>query len=325
MNDREMKDLLCREGNRYSFIQAVRLLRTVLEASCGTETDLWERIRVRPDLSLSFPETDLTAIEERDGRFLITATFLGLYGASSPLPAFYTEDLLDEQSMDNSISRDFLDIVNSRLYSLFFECWAHYKLFFKVTEKPEKASIDRLYCLLGLGSESLQNSMEDSLEMVRYAGLLTQYPRSAESLRCILSDAIGEKKIRVEQCVPRLVEIPGDQLFLLGDSGNRLGEDAYIGEEFPDCTGKIRISIGPVGPERLGTYFPDRELYDRIGRIVKFYLDQPVVWDLEVLVSEAGSTMQLGSPGSGRLGWNTWTYSAEYYSGVKSVIFPETN
>jgi len=38
---------------------------------------------------------------ERDGhRFLITATFLGLYGVSSPLPTFYTEDLMDEASQD---------------------------------------------------------------------------------------------------------------------------------------------------------------------------------------------------------------------------------
>lgn len=318
----ELKKTLCRDGRRYSFIQVIRLLRLILKNQGVPERDFWKMIRLRPDLSLAFPDTDIVAVEEQDDHFRISATFLGLYGTSSPLPSFYTEDLLEEESNDAGISRDFLDIINSRLYSLLFQCWTQYKMFYKVLEEPEDSTIHRLFCLLGFESRSLQEKISDPLSMMRYAGLLTQFPRSAESLRCMLSDAVGESRIVIDQCVARLVAIPEDQHFLLGISGSSLGEEMYLGEQVVDSAGKFRIRIGPVSPEKLEQYRPGRELFARIRELVNYYLDQPALWDLEIVVSEGGGAMQISSPESGRLGWNTWTFTQEANIGERSVVFP---
>src|SRR3546814_3878702 len=102
---------LLKEGHRYAFFQALRLLRLYMG-----EQAFAQHVRVRPRLDLSFPENDIEHIA-RDGDTLhITANFFGLYGVTSPLPTFYTEDLIDERLAGASNSRAFLDILHAALY-----------------------------------------------------------------------------------------------------------------------------------------------------------------------------------------------------------------
>ena len=118
-----INDLLSR-GHEFSFTQVMRLARTVLGPGGARELpDVpWqERVRVRPDLSLAFPASDVVRVEQDGTDLLVETTFLGLYGSSSPLPTHYTEDLMDEASADSSVSRDFLDILHQRLYQLYFQ------------------------------------------------------------------------------------------------------------------------------------------------------------------------------------------------------------
>src|SRR5690606_24804533 len=92
--DAALKARLLKSGGRYAFFQAWRLLRLMGQAQAGSPVD----IRVRPNLTLDFPGTDLNSIEQLGpNRYRLTANFLGLYGVTSPLPNFITEDLLDEQ------------------------------------------------------------------------------------------------------------------------------------------------------------------------------------------------------------------------------------
>ena len=187
----------------FSFLQAVRLLRQTHGGRGAVEAErfLRERLRVRALLSLGFPPTDLTEVEDLPGasdseegasgaphRFRLTATFLGLYGPSSPLPTFYTEELLDEQSDDRSVSRDFLDVVGDGFFTLFFLAWTRHRLSLKVCEEGDEPTLERLYSLLGLGDPKVRAIFESPGQLLRAAGLLTQFPRSAAGLRGLLAD-----------------------------------------------------------------------------------------------------------------------------------------
>jgi predicted component of type VI protein secretion system len=88
---------LLKEGHAFSFFQVMRLLRFFIRQSSGAPkslSDLDQKIRIKPNLSLAFPASDVECIEEledHDGaQFLITVNFMGLYGSVSPLPTFYT-------------------------------------------------------------------------------------------------------------------------------------------------------------------------------------------------------------------------------------------
>ncbi|UCG67883.1 MAG: type VI secretion system baseplate subunit TssG, partial [Deltaproteobacteria bacterium] len=129
-----LKHELLEKGPAFSFFQIIRLLRLFSLKSSRTQkppSDFSETIRIKPNLSLAFPASDVESVQEvgdpEDPRFLITANFLGLYGSASPLPTFYTEDLIDEAAQDESVTRDFIDILNQRLFALLFECWGKYR------------------------------------------------------------------------------------------------------------------------------------------------------------------------------------------------------
>ena len=107
---------------------------------------------MRPELSLAFPASDISSIEElpSGNGYQITATFFGLYGASSPLPAFYTEDLFSDARKDSTAARDFIDILHRRLYLLLVESWKKYRLFVQVTEGESQSYLAMLYAIAGL-------------------------------------------------------------------------------------------------------------------------------------------------------------------------------
>jgi type VI secretion system protein ImpH len=313
-----IEESLLRFGHRYSFIQALRLLRYFLSVTPGRlpdEEGFARTVRVRPELSLDFPNTDITTIAELpgdDSHYLVTATFLGLYGVSSPLPTFYTEDLMDEASQDMTVMRDFLDIVNAPFYPLFFRCWSKYRQAVKVVEEDDPSYLERLFCLLGPGTEKLRSEISNTHALLRYIGLFTQCPRSALSLKTLLCDALDTRRLDIIQCVSRLAVIPEDQRCVLGASGVNLGVDTYLGSEMEDRMGAFRVRIGPVEAETFRRFFPDRSDFFVLQGLIHLYLDQPLEWDLEVAL-DAGElgTVCLGGPHWCRLGWETWVFSGE--------------
>lgn len=317
----EIINELIENSRSFSFVQAVRLLlhqcvRGSDEAATGKKI-LENHIRIRPELSLNFPGTDITGVDitrknpDSPIRFLITATFLGLYGSSSPLPTFYTEDLIDEFNDDKSIKRDFMDIINYALYPIFFKIWSKHRLFYKICEEQDEQVIEMLYSLLGLEDKQARSRIKKIDRYFRYTGLSLQFPRSAEGLESIVSDGFDLKdRVQINQCVPRTVKIPEDQHALLGQSSCTLGEDAVIGRTVNDISGKFQIRIKDADSDTLHTFLPDRDAFVELRQLVEFYVNQPLDWELAVEVKE--NQIQTAQPGNSQwshLGWNTWLMS----------------
>lgn len=305
----------------YSFFQAVRMLR---RWACGPDggfsspDDFYRsRLRIRPHLSLGFPATDMTdigwqALSEDDYRIQITATFLGLYGTGSPLPTFYTEELLDEASDDRTVSRDFLDIFNHDFYIHFFKAWSRYRLMFKVLEEEDADYIERLYCLLGLGHKELRRALPHHDRALRYIGLFTQFPRSALGLKTMLADLLAGPRVAVRQCVHRWVAIPADQRLVLGEQGCTLGEDSWLGQQVMDRMGKVVVEVHELSADAFHELLPGEALYSQVESLTGFYLVDPVEHDLSLSVRpEEVQTLQPGAGRWARLGYDTWIFAGD--------------
>jgi type VI secretion system protein ImpH len=323
---------LLKKGHEFSFFQVMRLIRLLgrgPERSGVQEEGEKENVRVRPELSLAFPAADVAKIEETAGEgfgYRVTTTFLGLYGSSSPLPTFYTEDLLEEAEGDSSVSRDFLDIIHHRLFSLFFRCWTKYRLFLQVVEEKNLRDLERLFCLLGLGEEELRREIPEPLFLLRYIGLFTQFPRSASGLETLLQDSLGGVPVDIMPCLLRRVKIPADQRFSLGITANLLGQDSFLGEEIDDRMGKIRLQIGPLNAQIFHDLLPGRPQYQKLAFLTKFYLVEPLEYDIELILTKGEvKTACLGAPKWSGLGCDTWTFSGEYAEEVKAVFPPQNN
>jgi type VI secretion system protein ImpH len=314
----------------YSFFQAIRLLKlwTGKTSEPDAQSFYDDILRVRPHLSLSFPGSDMTEIEilppVKEGeqtQIGLEATFLGIYGTGSPLPTFYTEELLEERSDDKSVSRDFLDILGNRTYIHFYRAWSKYRLMVKALDEEDRDYLDRLYCLLGLGHEELRTKLSRPSAALRYIGLFTQYPRSALGLKTMLADAVDASGVDVEQCVHRWVPIPADQRNCLGTTGCSLGEDCWVGSLVEDRMGKITVEFNGLKATQFHELLPGRELNYHVESLIGMYLVEPVEHDLRLKL-EPGEVQPArpGQPLWSRLGYDTWILS-QGYSGEAEVTF----
>ena len=321
---------LLRDGHEFSYFQTLRLLR--LFSREGSRKSVFEPIesliRVRPHLSLAFPPADVKRIEENDDedgpRFVAVANFLGLYGSSSPMPTFYTEDLMDEAAEDESTARDFFDVVNGRLFQLLFKCMMKYNQFLQIAEEDNDENIERLYCMLGLGDAPLRMDLSEPRRLIRYIGLFTQYPRSALGLQTLLSDALGKAPVNIVPCLYRRAKIPEDQRMKFGGPVGTLGVDAVVGEEIDDRMGKFRVQVGPLKRDLFPKFFPGSRLYEDMVALTRLYVLDPLEFDMEVILA-AGEARQicLGAPEWSRLGWDTWSFSGDELGEVRVQFSPE--
>lgn len=318
-----LEQALLKEGTAFSFFQAFRLLKALDAGEPGKQTE----IRIRPELTLGFPASDIVRIERLDGDqalYRMTVSFLGLYGVSSPLPTFYTEDLIDEQSEDESVNRDFLDFINQRLYELLYQAWSKSRQHLRIVEDKDSQALERLFCLVGLGEASQQRELRSPERLIRYAGLFTQFPRSALGLRALLRDAMGLKALDIEQCIPRWVPIPEEQRARLGGRSSRLGSDIYVGRAVLDRMGKFRIHIGPLTRRKFQELMPGMPKHDLLLTLIRLYVSDALEYDLHMamLPGEAQKTC-LGGAQWSVLGLDTWVFSRASIGAVDVTFHPE--
>jgi type VI secretion system protein ImpH len=327
----DLKLSLLKEGSSYSFYQAIRLLRQYTAVDSSTQNraqQSLDAIKIVPNLSLAFPAADVETIEEIDdsqnGNFKLTANFLGLYGSSSPLPTFYTEDLINESGDEEYAAKDFIDIIHQRLYKLLFKSWLKYRQFQQISEEKDTAHLERLFCLLGLGEKIYREDFEDPYQLLRYIGLFSQSPRSAMGLKTLLEDAL-DIPIEVIPNVHRKAKIPDDQRIQLGNPEIRLGQDSFLGQELEDRMGKFRLKIGPLDEPAYRSFFPGSKLYNKLVSLTDLFVTDPLDYDIDVSMASAqAQTVCLGGSEWASLGLDTWIFSGHTAEETTSRFYPHS-
>jgi type VI secretion system protein ImpH len=307
---------LVTKGCNFSFFQAVQLLeRHAPEAArVGYQGPASrECIRFRPDTSLAFPAADIEQIapypddQDHSNRFRITTTFLGLYGSSSPLPAYFSEQILWDEGYRRNV-RDFLDLFHHRLISLFYRAWTKYRYHITFKKGGADPLSTRLLSMLGLDEVSAREERAiPAIRFLRYAGALTLHPRSASVLQGVLVDFFDGLSVSVQSFQKRRVRIQEDQQNRLGARNCALGSDCTVGGTIEDCGGKIRLSLGPLSHEKFAEFLPDGKHYRPLQEILDQYLIDQMDYDTEFLVvTDDIPSMRLSSKAPAALGWNSW-------------------
>jgi type VI secretion system protein ImpH len=324
---------LLEEPHFFSFFQAVHLLEryvsSVREAKqVGYQGPVEsEVIRFKADVSMAFPLSDIVAIEEaaRDNEhsplFRMTTSFLGLYGPSSPLPDFYTEDILQEDS-EESYVEEFLDVFHHRLLSLFYRCWLKYRYYMQFVSGGEDEFSQRAFALIGLGTDDLKEALHiPPVRLLRYAGLFAQQSRSASGLESLLSDYFGGLSIHIEQCIDRWVAIGEEDRAVLGIRNSEIAGNAVMGEKILDRASKFRISIGLTKFADFIRFLPDGEHFQALREITLLFLHAPLEFEEELILPGEEVPMPcLASLDGPQLGRTSWLISNQPDDNV-SVIF----
>ena len=276
----DLIELLKTEPQRFALGQALRLIGF---AYAGNVVEwgafIHENVSIRPWLSLAFPTSEILQFEEREDvpRFALTATGFGLYSTMGPLPTFYTEELLEEARRDESVSRDFLDIINNHLYHLLYAAEHHNRLERLTVESRRQSPAHIQFCLMGQAAPSLR---EPGLPRAVLMELLASRSRSAVRLESYLSHVLGRRDVEVEQCVECHIAIPREQLCRLGSANAVLGEDAMLGCRVRDSIGTFRLHLRSVAAADMQRFLPGRPGYVALTEHLRRYLDTPLEYEL---------------------------------------------
>lgn len=310
-----IRRLLDSQGSGISFFKAVHLIQSLFPDAprVGRQGPAEEeRIRFRAELSLAFPKADIAGIEviPREGgggpRFEITASFLGLYGPASPLPAYYTEDLLGDDS-DESLVREFLDIFHHRFFSLFYRIWEKYSYAATFQQGGSDPISRAVLCLSGLSPElSPPGGRIPRVRLLAYSGFLSQSPRSASSLRGLLSDYFGGVPVEVEQCIEQTLRIAVEEQNRLGIQNTTLLRNLTLGERLADRSATFRVKLGPVGLETFNYFLPPGEGAAHLEELVGIFSPDALDFELELWIRcDEVPALQLSGE-TAHLGWSSW-------------------
>ncbi len=298
------------------FFQAMRLLERA--AGSGAPVGHFSRpedeaVRFKSLPSLGFPPSELYDLTRSPGgQWQMTVQFMGLTAALSALPAVYTEAVLLRMREKDHAMRDFFDIFNHRIISLFYRAWEKHRFFIGYEAGHDDLLSLRLFDLLGLGTEGMRNRgrLADGACMY-YAGLLGRQVRSATSLRQILEDFF-EVPIQINQFAGTWRALPPEnRTCLLGtlSINEQLGFGVVAGDEVWDHHGRIQISIGPMRFERYQQFLPQESAYRELVGWMQFYADGAYETQVQLILEKQDvPACELGDPGARtpRLGLASW-------------------
>ncbi len=291
-------------ADQYDFNQALRLLERLASTMHGEAG----KLLLHPAVNVDYPQSDIEAMNElADGKGIeILTTFFGLYGVSSPLPGYYTEELLDEEWDEHTARRDFLDIIHQQLYPLLYRAWLKYRFAHNAVEKSDPRYWEILSSLIGLPQEFLADRVLGG-HLIKYTGILNQRPKTGLGLQTILQDYLHPIPVEVEPCVQRTVSIARQQRCRLGLQNHQLGKDCMLGEQILDRSGKFRVHIGPLNRQQFLQLSHDSVAITFVRAVCRIFLVQPLQSEIR-LILQAGAVrpVSLGEAGFGLLGQSTW-------------------
>lgn len=304
-------------AREFNFFQAVYLISKAQadSAPVGDKGPVrLEPVRFRANASLGFPSSDIDSLTQVPPRgdsqlppLLCTVNFLGLYGPASPLPTFYTEDVLGRTDDENT-SRHFMDIFHHRLVSFVYRSWTKYHYHAQFTPGKIDPFSEQLLALVGMysGGKAILGDLEWR-KLIPLIGLLGMRARSAATVAHIVSYYFDGVPAQVEEFVARRVAIDAGQHARLGVSQCVLGQEAFLGSSVPDIGTKFCLHLGPVDFAAYKNLLPGRRGYTELRALMQVALVDRLDYDISIKVDVRDvPVLNLDKKSAGALGWTSW-------------------
>lgn len=352
-----MDDLL-KHPREYNFFQAVRLLQLAwLQRSAGRSgthrfrsqlvgydnTAQFEPVRFSGLCSLNTEAADIVSIAKQpsgdqtsndENRYQLNVSFTGLTGTLGALPHHYSTLIQTRLRNKDTTLRDFLDLFNHRLISLFYRAWEKYRFPFTQErlqgESQECLFVRSLYSICGMGVPALRNRLElDDRFFLKYCGHFTAQTRSAKALENMICEYFGVRAKIVQFC-GRWLNLEESSRSRLSSRHNprgqfcQLGRGLVSGRRVWDIQSKYRIHIGPIDASDLPRYLPGGTLIRPICEAANCYTGSEMEFEVELRVDNTTlNPIRLGfeREGGSQLGRNCWLVSRKQSAGASSVVF----
>ena len=301
-----------------SFCQLMRCIQIEHRTRIGMEREISKQsVQLIADLDANFPSNELASWTPTDGRPKLAVSFFGLFGPSSALPNHYTQTILERVRQKDHTLREFLDIFNHRMLSLFYR--AGEKHSFPVAFETAHASrvedtlTHAMWSLIGNRLSAARDRLSfDDKSLLYYGGQFASSRPSAESLRACVQDFSGINA-SIETLVGQWLMLEITEQSRIGSlpmgtmMGNRLGIDTIVGSRIWDVENRFRVSMGPVDWDTFNEYLPTLRPLRVLTDFVRRYVGPQFDFDVQVILQrEEVRGVALDANASFCLGWNTW-------------------
>lgn len=267
---------LLNESYNFNFFQAVALLEELYASEKIINPIESGRIRFMPDTSIAFPPNDIAFINEHKGRVYFILSFMGLVGASSPLPVYFSE-YLSRQPEGGEALYDFLTMFNHRIYSLFYRAWKKYHFMRSFTRDASDPFTRQVSLLSGL--QSREDLSPQRLRLLAYCGIFSGKSRSRSALEAVLSDYFDGVPVKIREFMPRWAKLKN--LTPLGEQ-YRLGNNSILGDSIHDYSGKFRVVFGPLKRDVYETFLANSKNISEVKKLIDTFIADPLEYDIEV-------------------------------------------
>jgi len=319
---------------RFEFFQAVRLLsrlRTDRE-SVGRDNDPdRELVRFRSDLSYAFPTGDIRSItpggidedaeelplEELQGERPADEMAVNFIGIATPnsfgsLPISYVDEIRGQERDKNFAMRDFLDLFNHRLISLFYRAWERVRIEVLYELGEHSPFESALRAIIGVEGDVHGDRLPlDPRDLLARAGLLAMRPGPATAIEGLVT-SLFQIPARVHQFLPAWFEIDPADRTRLGLSNTVLGESFNLGSEVCLSQYRFKVELGPMDYATYRSLLPQGDAFCVLSSVIRLAVGPEFDFELSlVLQREEVPELRLGRADemdetAARLGWSSW-------------------
>lgn len=320
LDSRELREALAERPFLFEFFQAVRLVEQLTGASpVGRFAQPQsECVRFEAHNSTTFPASEIQEFEWREGRPpRMGVNFMGLTGPLGVLPLYYTRLVIDRARARDTGIRDFLDIFNHRMVSLFYRAWEKYRFTVEFARSGSDQVAAHLRDAVGVGTGGLQSRQPvPDHALIFYSGLIAPLTRSATALKQLLEDYF-DVPVEIVQFAGGWSELDRPTQTWLEekqDDSQKLAFGAMVGDEVWDEQSRVRIRLGPLTLEQYRDFLPAGSAYEPLRSITRFFRGTEVDFEVQLVLARdevPGCELGREDEGAAKLGWSSWAKTAE--------------
>jgi len=350
---RHLAEEIRKDGSRFRFFQAVRLL--ALSASkTGDREPIPATLRFGSPLSLAFQASDIANMAPRqrkaprvqdedagetvnspaeevlDGALEMTVGFMGLTGPSGALPVSYTELFIDQRNhYRDDTGHQFLNLFTHRAVSLFYRAWRKHRFYLPYEAGNADGFSRNLLDLVGVGLNHLQQRLQANgggvpdRFLIHYAGLLAQKPVSAVNIAALVRGYFAVEA-KLESFVGQWMPLPSHEQSALDDRPCRLGHNAFVGERLWDRQTKVQLRLGPLDREQFAQFMLGQPGLTALRELIQFCVGFTLDCDVALILKRQAvpNPVLINLPEMPpRLGYNLWLNSRSPSQDVDDVRF----
>lgn len=282
-----------------------------------------EAVKLRSSIAMSFPTSDIERVRKAGDRTEMTVRLMGLAGALGPLPPPYAELVARRAVHHDFALRDFLDIFNHRLLSLFYLVRKRHRIGLGVRSPIEDDSARYLFALIGLGTPGLRDRLGvPDRALLHYAGTLSRPVRTMAGLEVMLRRHFGVA-VSGTPLTGQLCWIERDDRTAIGRTGRRrsLGRDVSIGDRVWIQDAAFELSVGPLASDQVDRFLPGGDALGPLCALVDMYAGDVASYSLRLLADpSAVHQARLGRRHGARLGYTAWLGKRRAAAGAQREI-----